>query len=371
MVIFQSLLRRFWIQIWFCNYQPYFCLFHNVFEYTPGKHDQGMMLVLPNQLLYWVLSTSDQCFVSFQPILCHPHIQMRIIFFQGVRISIPNLETFSQPCFNWIFLNCLSHDSPAKGWPYRFRSRGTTGSSILDHDLGHLCRGRRIQMSGHSYLRIFNNFRASSIFTWVLAGTASAACPADPGSLDMISMTFAAVICDADDPWTVNTAYDPESSFTKSPRSTTRPLYFWCFASDSAFFKWQMSSSEPRWTFLPFVLTSSITSFLLLTFVRSQAGIFSNFSHTFACDLRAPHWLTRPVFEAHPGATTFPHEANSLWSHLSTGPSASRNTFSVSTITDGNPRIGGPQHLSCPCVGLTAHWAVSVRKCTTGRWPSR
>ena len=38
------------------------------------------------------------------------------------------------------------------------------------------------------------------------ADTASAACPAQPGSLEMISMTFAAVICDADDPCSVNTA---------------------------------------------------------------------------------------------------------------------------------------------------------------------
>ena len=28
--------------------------------------------------------------------------------------------------------------------------------------------------------------------------------------------------------------------FTISPRSTTRPLYFWCFASNSAFFKWHV-----------------------------------------------------------------------------------------------------------------------------------
>ena len=61
-------------------------------------------------------------------------------------------------------------------------------------------------MSGHSGFGIFNNFGASSIFTWVQAKTASAACHAHPGSLDMISMTFAAVICDADDLWSVNTA---------------------------------------------------------------------------------------------------------------------------------------------------------------------
>ena len=38
---------------------------------------------------------------------------------------------------------------------YRFRARGTTGFSILDHDLGHLSFDRRIQMSGHSDFRIF------------------------------------------------------------------------------------------------------------------------------------------------------------------------------------------------------------------------
>ena len=48
---------------------------------------------------------------------------------------------------------------------------------------------------------------------------------------------FCCCLCDADDPCSVNTAYEPESSFKMSPRSTTRPLYFWCFASNSAFFR--------------------------------------------------------------------------------------------------------------------------------------
>ena len=61
-------------------------------------------------------------------------------------------------------------------------------------------------MSGHSDLGIFNNLGASFICIWVLADTASAACPAQPGSLETISMTFAVVICDADDPCSVNTA---------------------------------------------------------------------------------------------------------------------------------------------------------------------
>ena len=82
------------------------------------------------------------------------------------------------------------------------------------------------KLSGHSDLGIFNNVDASSILTWVKAVTASAANPANPGNLD-----------DADDPCSVNTADEPESSFTMSPRTTTRPLYFWCFASNSAFFR--------------------------------------------------------------------------------------------------------------------------------------
>ena len=78
----------------------------------------------------------------------------------------------------------------------------------------------------------------------------------------------------------------------------------------------------------------------------------------------------RPVFEAHQGANTFP-SACGLTTTSSTDPSASRNTSSVSTITDDNARIGGRSTLSYPYVGLTVHWAVSVRRSTTGRWPSR
>ena len=43
----------------------------------------------------------------------------------------------------------------------------------------------------------------------------SAASPEHPGSFSMTSIIFAAAICDADDPCSVNTAYDPESFFHK------------------------------------------------------------------------------------------------------------------------------------------------------------
>ena len=168
MEVFQFPPLKFVIQTWFCNCEQYLCLFHFVFEYIPGIHDHGKMLVLPNRPLYWVLATSDQCFVSFQPIWCHPHTQIRKKpFFDGVRTSIPNWKPspshaaigFSQIASPIIVL--LKDDRTD------FAQRRTTGSSILDHDLGHLCRGRRIQISGHSDFGIFNNLGASSIFTWV------------------------------------------------------------------------------------------------------------------------------------------------------------------------------------------------------------
>ena len=53
-----------------------------------------------------------------------------------------------------------------------------------------LCRGRRIQTSGHSDFGFFCNFGASSNFTGVQADTASAACPSLSGNLAITSMNF-------------------------------------------------------------------------------------------------------------------------------------------------------------------------------------
>ena len=77
---------------------------------------------------------------------------------------------------------------------------------MLDHDFGHLCFGRRIQLTGHSDFGMSNSDGASSFLTWVETDTASAACPLHPGSLAMTSISSAAVICDADEPCAVNTA---------------------------------------------------------------------------------------------------------------------------------------------------------------------
>ena len=107
------------------------CLFHSVSEYTQSIHDRRKMWVLPNQLLYWVVFPHwIIIFVSFQPIWCHPHTQIRITLFHGVRICIHNWKPSPNLISIGFLSNYFSHNSPAQGWPYRFRSGGTTGSSI-------------------------------------------------------------------------------------------------------------------------------------------------------------------------------------------------------------------------------------------------
>ena len=50
-------------------------------------------MINPYQLLCLVFSTSDQDFVSFQPIKCHPRTQIRVVLFHDERRDIPNLES--------------------------------------------------------------------------------------------------------------------------------------------------------------------------------------------------------------------------------------------------------------------------------------
>ena len=63
------------------------------------------------------------------------------------------------------------------------------------------------------------------MFTGVYAGTASLVSPAQSSKQEMTSNSLAAVMCDTEDPCQVNTAYEPESSFTTSPRKPTRPFH--------------------------------------------------------------------------------------------------------------------------------------------------
>ena len=101
-----------------------------------------------------------------------------------------------------------------------------------------------------------------------------------------------AVMCNAAEPCSVNTAQDPESSFTASPPNTTRPS---CTCGISCplrnFRKCQKSMSVAKGTVLPSFCASSISSCLSLTLDSCQDGKFFNLSHslstaTFASGMR-------------------------------------------------------------------------------------
>ena len=85
-----------------------------------------------------------------------------------------------RPSSNNTSSNCLSHNSPAKRWLYRFHWRGTTGSSMLDHDVGHFASWKTHR---NIWLDSDLGILRPSNFTWVEAHTASAARPSQPSNL--------------------------------------------------------------------------------------------------------------------------------------------------------------------------------------------
>ena len=88
-VNFHLLLRKFWIQTWFCFCQQYLCLFHIVFEYIPGTHEERCWFSQINFFIEYSPPRINDLFLSSQ-FLCHPHTQIRIILCHGVQISIQN-----------------------------------------------------------------------------------------------------------------------------------------------------------------------------------------------------------------------------------------------------------------------------------------
>ena len=107
--------RKFAIRTWFCNCPQYLCLFRIFFECIPSFH-------APRKDVGFPKSTS---------LLSTFHIGSMLCFFPANFMSSTYTDKnnpfsrctkrhsqfgiFSQPCFNRIFSNCLSHNSPAKG----------------------------------------------------------------------------------------------------------------------------------------------------------------------------------------------------------------------------------------------------------------
>ena len=112
------------------------------------------------------------CSVSFQSFFDHRHKPVRIVRASCAREDIHIFGTFPNPLSHIISSHFLPQRRPANGWPHKFLSRGTTGSSILSQIFG-LWRGSILpQISGHASFSNRNNVGASVISTWVYAETA-------------------------------------------------------------------------------------------------------------------------------------------------------------------------------------------------------
>ena len=131
-----------------------FAYFHIVFECSPSIHDEKKDVGSPQiNFFVWYFPHRTHIFVSLQPISCHPHTQIRIILFHGVRTSIPNWN----PSPNRVSTGFSQIASPTTVLP-----KGVHTMIYAIHVLVDVS-----QMSGHSDLGIFNHLSASSMFTWV------------------------------------------------------------------------------------------------------------------------------------------------------------------------------------------------------------
>ena len=125
-------------------------------------------------------------------------------------------------------------------------------------------RALRPKLLGMLFAVIFTIWEHLPFLPEKYAETASLASLAQSGSRVITSDTLAAAMCDAEEPCSVNAAQDPASSFTASPRNTTRPLYFWNFLSNSEFLRWHKSMSITNEVFLPLFALSRCFLFFTL-----------------------------------------------------------------------------------------------------------
>ena len=168
-------------------------------NYTWSRNDVGSSITTCST---WLFHMTIFCF--FPATLMSSTFADKNTLVFDERTYIPNTE-FS-PVQGSVFE--LSLPKQSSQWvTAQVSSKKFHGIFNYPFDLGHLCRGRRIQTSGLSVSGILSSLGASSSFTWDQADSASAACPSQPGNLALTSIIFfAAVIWDADEPCSVNTA---------------------------------------------------------------------------------------------------------------------------------------------------------------------
>ena len=204
-VIFQLQQQKFVIRTFLCTDQWLSRSLYIHVQCIPDTHGREMMLVRQDLHFSSTSSTWDSDSAFFDTFLCLPRFPTRISLVFDEHMDIPN-RYFSHPSPNRTFTNCLPDHNPASGWLYRFRSRGTTGSSMFDQDCGHLRRGSRIHMSGHSDCGLSNIFGASFIFIEYELIPRRPLVLHNLAALQWHPLLLRPVIWDADEPSFVNTA---------------------------------------------------------------------------------------------------------------------------------------------------------------------
>ena len=207
------------------------------------------------------------------------------------RKDIPKLVHFPK-CVSQLLLPVFIRKSnPAQGWPYWFRSRRTTGSTIAFKFFGLRLGGNRIHMCGHSVSGNLINLGDSAKFTCVYAEKPRRwFLLSDQEVWNVCIQTFC---CRLDVPCSANTAWYPSLLVTFSSQSATLPLYFWRCFGRSACFNWQRSmgdANEQLFRHLPpafgFTFLNAQADKLLslsLSLYTAAVGCW-NFHRFFNCD---------------------------------------------------------------------------------------
>ena len=207
-----------------------------IFECIPNTRGQGMMLVLQDQLASSISSTSEP-YSAFCPAI----------------LMSSTYTAKNNPCFHWknghSQFDTSSHRSPIELSQIVFPTRGlqvgvnTNFAQEEPRDLQCLTVSSAIYVAEDvsiyqdiltlEFWAIWEHPTFSPGWKLILRGLRVLHNQIVlQWHLSLLRPSF----CDADEPCSANTAYEPESSFTVSPRSATRPLYFWYFGSNSSIF---------------------------------------------------------------------------------------------------------------------------------------
>ena len=222
-------------------------------------------------------SSRSACFIHFV------HVGATFCILPAIVMSFTWFY-YNKPCFRWTQRHSQRHKRPASGCPCKFRSRGTTGSSIVWPRFWPLLSWKTypyIYTCGHCDFRIPSNFGASFIFTCMLIRRqllvhhSQEVLQWHPLLLRLLAETH-----------TSRAQHRPQRPQTRLLQCHSE-YDFWFFGCNSAFLRWQMSIHVEKWTFFLSLCAPRVTSFLLLTWSICQAGIVSSFTHSLSIEASA------------------------------------------------------------------------------------